>query len=196
MGFANNIPANNQPERDVLRYQLNSWLCIQILLPVFFIAILWPVYKFLFLTPFAFERVFSSADLIPFSSLILLGVFLDIDSEEKLNNMQKKSLQYYRLAALIFAIIILSLFGFLKYHNMSYQFPSQAQATVDDVITVIAFISISCLFFSVCLAYLAKLTLIMHKCANSGTTPNNTPVTPPDNTPVTPPDNTPVTQGD
>jgi hypothetical protein len=55
------------------KYSLASWFLFDYCLPLIFIMVFWPIALYLLKIPYAFERVFSSADLIPLGALLMLG---------------------------------------------------------------------------------------------------------------------------
>jgi hypothetical protein len=87
------------------------WLFIEALLPLCFMIIWWPMAKYMMSIPNAYEQIFSSGDLLPFCSLMLLGFFTSIFRNSQDNSGRLETLG---LMSLVLGIVLLLLYGSMK----------------------------------------------------------------------------------
>ncbi|WP_411726443.1 hypothetical protein, partial [Methyloglobulus sp.] len=80
---------------------LFSWFCFDFCLPIIFIVGFWPVAFFLIKTPYAFEKVFCTADLIPVASLLMLSASREIDIESRLSRIIRDMDVYKQLGVFV-----------------------------------------------------------------------------------------------
>jgi hypothetical protein len=123
------------------RGSLVWWLLFDYLLPVFFIVIFWPVAVYLMKLPYAFERVFHGADLIPVASILILGAIRELDTKRRLGLIGDEA-ENWRSLALFVSIILLVVYAILRFHVMRYDFPANAEVPIDETITGIARVSL------------------------------------------------------
>jgi len=122
------------------RNSLFCWFCYDFFLPIFFTVGFWPVAQFLVKTPFAFEKVFSSADLLLVASLLMLSSSREIDIENKLNRISC-DMHVYKQLGIVIPIVLLFMYCVLKYYSITYQFPMKPGEPIDDVIRLIPYLS-------------------------------------------------------
>ena len=130
-----------------------NWVVWQIVMPLCFIAVSWPICKWIKGINYAFEKTFSGGDLLLFSALLLIGVYVELFQPIILNEEPQRYKNLFRVmtAILAFGVLMLFMHAVLKFDFIEYDF-SKAGKTIDLKIRVFAYFSMVCTFFSVCLA--------------------------------------------
>jgi len=136
-----------------------KWLVVEVVIPLSFVlALFWPIGWLALSLPHLFEKIFSSADLLPLSALILLGIFSDFEQAALYERIRSPWLTALRYCAILLAVLYLFTYGFCKVRYLEYQFPSPAEA-VSDQITWLAIFSLGAAFFAVGMAIALKVKL-------------------------------------
>jgi hypothetical protein len=138
---------------------LSSWFLFDYCLPIFFIMGFWPIALYLLKIPFAFERVFSNADLIPVSSLLMLAASREIESEKMLGRISKE-MNLTKQLGIFLPIVMLSVYSVLKVYSMTYHFPENSDREVDNVISTIPYLSFSSAILAGCFCFMTKWGII------------------------------------
>lgn len=146
--------------KDQYKNSLSSWFLFDYCLPIIFIIGFWPVALFLLKIPYAFEKVLSTADLIPIASLLILAASREIDTENKLNRIDS-DMNILRQLGIFFPILMLFLYSILKYYYMTYQFPEQIDQKVDAVICAIPYLSFITIVFAGAFCFMTKWKIIL-----------------------------------
>lgn len=152
----------NMSAHDIRKHYKNSfssWFFFDYCLPIVFIVGFWPIADFLLKTPYAFERVFSSAELVPVASILMLGVSREIDTEKNLGRIGK-DMNIFRQLGIFFPIVMLSAYCVLKFYSMGYDFPSKSGDSVDLVIERIPYVSIFSVIFAGAYCFAVKWGII------------------------------------
>ncbi len=162
-------------EKD-LNYLLKYWLILEVIIPISMLVLIWPISKLLISLQHSFYRVFSAADLIPFSALLVLGVKREIESSIRFNELKKTNLENYNLLSLALPILILFIYGFLKYNFMIYSFnvcniiddscKLVPVPSVDPIIQATALLSIGMIVLCIAFCFAAKSEIIKTRVAN------------------------------
>ncbi|MDG9667695.1 hypothetical protein ONV78_08135 [Hahella sp. CR1] len=138
-----------------------TWFLFDYLLPVLFIIGFWLVAALLIKMPYAFERVLSTADLMPIASILMLSVFREIDAEIKLNRVPEKiTITVQKNLAIFFPIVILCVYCIAKYYTMNYTFPTENGKEIDNIIKAIPYASFISIIFSGIFCFSAKWAII------------------------------------
>jgi hypothetical protein len=106
-------------------------------MPVLCIAAMWPIAQFLHAMPHAFVRTFYSADLLPLSSVLILGVVREIDVKSQFGSVTP-AFEHAKHAALFFAIAFLMMYIVVKAFTLKIQIPDNAVLQVTPIAEVIA----------------------------------------------------------
>src|SRR5690349_8318604 len=85
-----------------------DWFLFDYLLPVFFIAIFWPIAAYFLKMSHPFDRVFHTADLIPLGAILMLASIREIATECELGRM-KVTCKRRRSLALFVSFILLAI---------------------------------------------------------------------------------------
>ncbi len=138
---------------------LSSWFFFDYCLPIAFIVGFWPIALYLMKIPYAFERVFSTADLIPIAGLLMLGASREIDMESRLNRVSK-DMYIFKQIGIFLPILMFLLYSTLKYYAMTYHFPTENDKSIDEVICSIPYLSFTIITISGCFCFMAKWGII------------------------------------
>lgn len=134
----------------LIKRRWKNWKKWQVGIPLIFILLSWPICLF-FKVENAFEKCFSGGDLILFSSLLLIGVQIEIThiihSYEKFRI--NKKLDDKATNSQWWATIIFFLYGIVKYCYIS-----EMQQTIANGKTIISIFSIAIALFGI--TYSAK----------------------------------------
>ncbi len=145
--------------KDEYKDSLSSWFLFDYCLPIIFIIGFWPVALYLLKIPYAFEKVLSTADLIPIASLLILGASREIDTENKLNRINS-DMNMLRQLGIFFPILMLFLYSLLKYYYMTYVFPEKINQQIDEVICTIPYLSFTTIIFAGAFCFMTKWKII------------------------------------
>jgi hypothetical protein len=87
----------------------------RVLLPITFVVLLWPIYKYLVGLEHSFQLTFSHGELLICSAILLMEVIIE------LNYIDSKTTMLYtsKSVALFFVILFIFAFGFLKYQAIT-----------------------------------------------------------------------------
>lgn len=146
-------------QKRAYRNSLTSWFLFDYCLPLTFIVALWPIALYLLKIPYAFEQVFSSADLVPIGALLMLGAAREIDIEKKLNRITN-DLELYRLFGIFGSTVMLFFYGVIKYYSMTYRFPDSIGQPLDTAISAISYLSLVVIVLSGCFCFSCKWGVI------------------------------------
>lgn len=113
------------------------WLLFDYTIPVFCIVIFWPVADYLLDLSHAYERTFYGADLIPLSSVLILGVVREIEMKSRLGLISQDH-ENVRSIGLFVAMILLAIYAILRFYVLKQAIPE-----VDDIPVRKALTSIS-----------------------------------------------------
>lgn len=145
--------------REEYLHGLRRWLFIEASLPVFFVASLyWPLGSIMHHPDHWFERVFASADMVPISAMVLLGITCEIEQNRLFNNISSGWLETFRYGALSLGIICLFLYGFCKTVYLGYVFDDTKP--VSENISWIAIFSLASISVAMLYSTVAKLWII------------------------------------
>lgn len=139
---------------------LRSWIYFDFGLPVFLIIIIWPICQFLIGLEHSFERVFSTADLIPIGSVLMLATSREIDIENRLNRISR-DMDGFQQAGLFIPIITLIVYIVLKYYCLTFSFPAAGSTVeLDATMKALPYLSFVIIFCSFTFCFAAKRMVI------------------------------------
>ncbi len=132
------------------RQGFKLWVSFEVVLPLFLIMWIWPLSQFMMSIPNAYERIFSSADLLPFCSLMILGLYSDLSQ-----NIKSGKLETLRLAALLGGIFLLVIYGSMK---TLFMLSESGKLTAETLVDKILFshFSMACLFLTLMFSFYTK----------------------------------------
>lgn len=141
-----------------------KWGVVEVLLPTaLVVAVYFPIGIFSLNMPdHLFVRVFSSADFLPLSSLILLGTFVDVEHDRTFESLRDERIEGLRYACLVFAFLFMLCYGSLKLNYLSYSFPP-ANQPVHRNIELIGYLAIASAALAIPVSFWAKLRSIRLK---------------------------------
>lgn len=118
--------------------------------PLFIMFFTWPIFKWIIEIEHAFEKSFGGGDLVLFSALLLIGVYVRLSHFQLSKELLRidKKLDQTANVALALGFIMLFLYAIIKYDFVEYRFPP-AEIDVARKIHVFAYFSIISTVFSV-----------------------------------------------
>lgn len=151
----------NEVSTKTIHYKnfLTAWFLFDYCLPIIFIVVFWPIGLYLLKIPFAFEKVLSSADLMPIASLLMLAVSREIDMENKLGRITNE-MDTSKYVGLFLSILILLFYACFKYYYMTYSFPINSDVNLDEVISIIPYISFATVICALTFCFSTKWRII------------------------------------
>lgn len=105
-----------------------NWCIWKALLPVFLLGLLWPVYGVILKLPHPFQRAFCHGDLLVVAALILIEASLEGDHIEK----QSGTFRLWCNIGRLIAVLLIFLFGFMKYDAILQESALARAAVVDQ----------------------------------------------------------------
>lgn len=143
-------------------YKFMTWFLFELTLPVLFVIAIWPIGEHLLKIPHAYERVLSSADMLPLGALILIGVVLETIFDKEI---KKESIFLTLLIALasFLSICLLFVYGFLKSKSFDFDFNIIGTPADDGTITLYSSLSVTAIVACYVYALLIKLTGALNK---------------------------------
>jgi hypothetical protein len=117
------------------------WFLFDYTIPVFCIVVFWPVAAYLHDLSHAYERTFYGADLIPLSSVLILGVVREVEMKNRLG-LIPESHENIRSIGLFLAMILLAIYAILRFYVMKQDIPADANVGVKGAVTSIATFSL------------------------------------------------------
>lgn len=142
------------------RKSLRSWYLFDFGLPVVLIMISWPIAKYLIGIDYAFEKIFSAADLVPIGAVLLLATSREIDIESRMGRIVE-DLDLYKQLGLWIAIVFLLIYMALKYFSLTYNYPDGEEAKeLSMVVSRLPYVSFSLLVCSFTFCFAAKKNMI------------------------------------
>lgn len=124
-----------------------AWLLIDFVLPVFFIAIFWPIASYFLRKSYPFDRIFHSADLMPLGAILLLAAIRELETEIQLGRL-KASCAKRRTLGLATAIVLLFTYALCKYYSLTASIPDAESLPIDSLLSSISYLSIAAVVFT------------------------------------------------
>lgn len=142
------------------KYSLMSriicWLGFEVFIPVFFVVAIWPISAAFLNISHAYEKTMASADLLPISAILLIGVAIDAIFSESKRAVKSIKFPILIVVSCVSALVLLFVYGFIKSEYMRYTFPVTGEL-IDDRMTLFSFISFASIAFAISFASLLKL---------------------------------------
>lgn len=136
-----------------------TWFFLELVLPVFFVLLIWPVSKFLLGLSYSYERSLGGADLIPVACILLITVAVEALFGEVVRKSKSLPLTMISITALAISMPLLAGYGFLKVEYLRYSFPD-TNVGIKDGLTLAADISVAALAMTAAIACTIKLFVL------------------------------------
>ena len=161
------LDARNMDNKKTYRDQIFAWVMVDVTLPVFFIAVFWPIANYFLKKSHAFDRVFHSADLMPLGAILLLAAIREIETEIQLGRI-KAPCQKRRTLGLMLTIVLLFLYALCKYYSLTASIPDSDSSPVDSLLSSISYLSIAAVTFCGLYSLFLKSSIYKHLEHTSG----------------------------
>lgn len=123
-----------------------AWMLVDFALPVFVIAIFWPIVAFFLKKTYAFDRVFHTADLMPLGAILLLAAIRELETESRLGRI-KAACAKRRMLGTVIAIVFLFMYAICKYYSLTTAIPDKTGESIDTILSLISYLSIATIVF-------------------------------------------------
>lgn len=117
------------------------WLLFDYTIPIFCIVVFWPVAEHLLDVSHAYERTFYGADLLPLSSVLILGAVRELEMKARLE-LITEDFENVRSLGLFLAMVLLAVYAILRFYVLRQDIPADATTPVKQSLTSIATFSL------------------------------------------------------